>query len=58
MKLFEYMAQRLREKSTWAGLGTILALVGLELHPEVLAALSTAIIAILALWEVLRREGR
>jgi hypothetical protein len=58
MKLFEYMAERLREKSTWAGLGTILALVGLELHPEVLAALSAVIIAILALWEVLRREGR
>jgi len=58
MKLMEYISQRLQEKSTWAGLGTILALVGMELHPDVLAALSAVIIAILALWEVLRREGR
>ncbi len=56
MKIVEYMAVRLREKSTWAGLGTMLALLGFELHPEVLASVAGFMIAALALWEVIRRE--
>ena len=58
MKIVETILKRLKEKSTWAGLGTITALVGLKLDPQQFAAISTAVIALIGLYEVFRKEPK
>lgn len=52
-----YIIERLKEKSTWAGLATLLAAIGWKIDPDAFAAGSAVIIAIIALWEVLRRDN-
>jgi uncharacterized membrane protein len=56
MKILETIIKKLKEKSTWAGLGTIVALVGLKLEPEQFAAISTAVIGLIGAYEVFRKE--
>jgi len=56
MKIVEIIIARLKERSTWAGLATILALVGLKLDPSQLGAISTAVIGLIGLYEVFRKE--
>jgi hypothetical protein len=58
MKIVETILKRLKEKSTWAGIGTITALVGLKLDPQQFAAISTAVIALIGLYEVFRKEPK
>lgn len=58
MKIVETILKRLKEKSTWAGITTIAALVGLKLDPDQFAAISTAVIALIGLYEVFRREKK
>jgi uncharacterized membrane protein len=58
MKIVEAILKRLKEKSTWAGVGTILALVGLKLEPEQFTAISTAVIGVIGLYEVFRKEKK
>jgi len=56
MKIVEIIIARLKEKSTWAGLATVIALTGLKLDPEQLGAISTAVIGLISLYEVFRKE--
>jgi hypothetical protein len=56
MKILETIIKKLKEKSTWAGLGTIVALVGLKIDPAQFAAISTAVIALIGVYEVFRKE--
>jgi hypothetical protein len=56
MKIVEIIIARLKEKSTWAGLATVIALTGLKLDPEQLGAISTAVIGFISLYEVFRKE--
>ena len=56
MKIIEILINRLKEKSTWAGLATVIALTGLKLDPEQLGAISTAVIGFISLYEVFRKE--
>jgi hypothetical protein len=58
MKIVDYILKRLKEKSTWAGITTILALVGLKLDPDQFAAISTAVIGLIGAIEVFRREKK
>jgi hypothetical protein len=56
MKIVEIIIARLKEKSTWAGLATVIALTGLKLDPEQLGAISTAVIGLIGIYEVFRKE--
>lgn len=58
MKIVELVIARLKEKSTWAGLGTIIALVGLKIDPSQLTAISTAVIGLIGVYEVFRKEKK
>ena len=53
-----FVLGKLKEKSTWAGLAALLAAYGWSIDPETFAAGSAAVIAIVGLWEVLRREAK
>jgi hypothetical protein len=56
MKIIEILINRLKEKSTWAGLATVIALTGLKLDPEQLGSISTAVIGLIGIYEVFRKE--
>ncbi len=49
---------RLKEKSTWAGIATLVALTGLKVSPEQLGAVSGTAIALIGLFEVFRPEKK
>ena len=56
MKIVELIIARLKEKSTWAGLGTIIAALGLKIDPEQFSAISVAVIGLIGVYEVFRKE--
>ena len=56
MKIVEIIIARLKEKSTWAGLATVIALTGLKLDPEQLGAIATGVIGLIGVYEVFRKE--
>jgi hypothetical protein len=56
MKIIEILINRLKEKSTWAGLATSVSLVGLKLQPDQFAAISTGVIGLIGIYEVFRKE--
>ena len=56
MKIVEIIIARLKEKSTWAGLATVIALTGLKLDPEQLSAIATGVIGLIGVYEVFRKE--
>ena len=56
MKILNLILGKLKEKSTWAGLATLTALVGFKLDPEQFAAISTAVIGLIGAYEVFRKE--
>ena len=49
---------RLKEPSTWAGLATVIALTGWVVSPEQWQAISSAVIAVIAAYEILRPEKK
>jgi exopolyphosphatase/pppGpp-phosphohydrolase len=53
-----FLLGKLKEKSTYAGIAALLAAYGWSVDPDQFAAASAAIIAIVGLWEVLRREAK
>lgn len=57
MKIIEFAITKLKEKSTWAGLATLTALLGLKLEPEQYGAISAAVIALIGVYEVFRKES-
>ena len=50
------LLSRLSQRSTWAGLATVAALAGLVISPEQWEAVSTAVIALIAAYEIFRNE--
>ena len=58
MKIVDFILKRAKEKSTWAGLTTIAALIGINIDPEQFTAIGTAVIAIIGAVEVFRREKK
>jgi hypothetical protein len=58
MSILNVILNHLKQKSTWAGLGTILALVGVQLDPEQLTSIGTAVIGLIGVYEVFRHEHR
>jgi hypothetical protein len=57
MNVLTYLLNKLKEKSTWAGLATLTALMGLKLEPEQFGAISAAAIALIGVYEVFRKES-
>lgn len=47
---------RLKEKSTYAGLATLLGAFGLAIDPDIFGHASTILISLVGLYEILRRE--
>lgn len=58
MNILNVILGHLKQKSTWAGLGTIFAIVGVHLNPDQLSSIGTAAIALIGLYEVFRHEVR
>ncbi len=56
MDLFHTAVSRLKEKSTWAGIVTLAAAVGWKMEPEAWSAIAAAVISVIGLWEVFRKE--
>jgi hypothetical protein len=48
--------QKLKERSTWAGLATLSATIGWKLSPEQWSSVAAAVIAAISLYEVFRKE--
>lgn len=49
---------RLKEKSTYAGLATLLGAFGLVIDPALFGHASTILISIVGLYEIVRRERK
>lgn len=56
MNLLNTVLGRLKEKSTWAGLATLAAAVGWKMEPEAWSAIAAAVIGLVGVWEVFRKE--
>jgi hypothetical protein len=52
------ITQKLKEPSTWAGLGTLAGLIGWQTSPDLFGAIGQIIIAAIGLFEIVRRERR
>jgi hypothetical protein len=53
-----YLVARLKEKSTYSGILALLSAVGLAIDPEQFAAVAAAVMALVGVFEVFRRENR
>ena len=51
-----YILQQLKQKSTYAGILALLSAFGLAIDPEQFAAIATAVIAIVGVYETFRKE--
>jgi hypothetical protein len=56
--IIDMALSRLKEKSTWAGIATLAALVGMKVSPELLTQVSTTVIGAISLYEVIRKEAK
>ena len=54
----EYLVSRLKEKSTYSGLLALLSAVGLAVDPEQFSAIAAALMALVGVFEVFRKERR
>jgi hypothetical protein len=54
----EYILARLKEPSTYKGALALAAAFGLHIDPTQSAAVVSAILAIIGVWEVFRRERK
>ncbi len=57
-KLLDAALSRVKQKSTWAGAASLLALVGLKVSPELFNQISVAVIGLIGLYEVVRNETK
>jgi hypothetical protein len=57
-KILNAAISRVKEKSTWAGILSLSALLGLKIEPELFSGISTAVIALVGLYEVVRKEKK
>ena len=46
----------LKQKSTWAGIASLVALTGWQVSPDQFSAISAVIIALVGAYEVIRKE--
>ena len=56
--ILDSLLSKLRESSTWTGLATLLALAGIVIDPEQLAAVGSLVIALIGLYDVFRKEKK
>jgi hypothetical protein len=54
----DYLVSRLKEKSTYSGILALLSAVGLAIDPEQFSAIAAAVMALVGVFEVFRRENR
>ena len=54
----DYIIDRLKERSTYTGLAALLGAFGLAIDPETFSAAVAAVIALVGLWEVFRKENK
>ena len=54
--MITYIAQRLKEASTWKGIATLSGVLGLSLSPQHWEAIGAAVVGIIAAIEVFRKE--
>lgn len=52
----DYIVARMREPSTWRGLALLIGAFGVQLHPDAMPAVGTAVASIIAAVEVFRKE--
>jgi hypothetical protein len=53
-----YLVERLKEKSTYSGLLALLSALGLAMDPEQFSAIAAAVMALVGVYEVFRRESK
>jgi len=52
-----WILERLKEKSTWAGIATIAASAGLSsVSPELFTGIGAIVISVIGLYEIIRKE--
>jgi hypothetical protein len=56
--IIDLLLSKLRESSTWTGLATLLALAGIVIDPNQLAAVGSLVIALIGLYDVFRKEKK
>lgn len=54
----DYILSRIKEPSTYKGVLALLAAFGLHVDPSESAAVVSAILALIGVWEVFRREKK
>lgn len=55
-KLIETVLNYLKQPSTYTGLATLLAVFGITMTTDLIQAVSAVIIAVIGLYEVIRKE--
>lgn len=58
MKIIDFIADRIRERSTWAGVAALLALVGIQLTEIEINAIMQAIVGIFGVIAIFRKEKK
>ena len=53
-----YLVARLKEKSTYSGILALLSAVGVAVDPEQFSAIAAAVMALVGVFEVFRRESK
>jgi hypothetical protein len=53
----EWLLARLREPSTWRGIALMAGVLGLNLNPELLPQIGSAVAAFIAVLDIARKEG-
>ena len=53
-----YLVARLKEKSTYSGILALLSAVGVAVDPEQFSAIAAALMALVGVFEVFRREKK
>lgn len=56
MGIVNWLIERLKEPSTWRGITALVGAIGVTLSPEQWAAISAAVVGLLGLIEVFRKE--
>ena len=58
MKLLDYILARAKEPSSYKGILALAAALGLQIDPAQSSAVVSAVLALIGVWEVFRREKK
>ena len=58
MKLLDYILARAKEPSSYKGMLALAAALGLQIDPAQSSAVVSAVLALIGVWEVFRRERK